>query len=128
MHFFMRRLLISNSSRLRVCALIIGALFSGVLAGCSAVQRVPDQETARGYLYMDIDPGDTRIYLDSEFHGLVDGWVARTLVLAPGDHRVELRADGYITRRFDVRIEADSQVELSIRMEPVLDQIDDFEP
>lgn len=115
---------------LDIYRLFILLVFAAVLAsGCSAVQRIPsDEGSARGYLRLDVEPGDAEIYIDSEFQGVVEGWVANTLVLPAGPRRVELRGEGYITRRFDVELAPGQEIELSVRMEPELDQVDDFNP
>lgn len=104
--------------------LSMGLIFAFV-AGCTAVQRVSDAPSARvGYLRLNVEPVATRIYVDSEYRGLVQGWAAQTLVLQPGTRRVELRADGFMTRRFDIEVEADEQLMLDLRMEPDLEQLD----
>lgn len=104
--------------------LSMGFIFA-LAAGCTAVQRVPDTPSARtGYLRLNVEPGSTRIYVDSEYQGLVEGWVAQTILLQPGTRRVELRADGYMTRRFDIDLEAGEELVLQVQMEPDLEQLD----
>ena len=102
------------------------SLFGCVVAGCTAVQRIPDaQESGRAYLRLEVEPATTRIFIDSEYKGVVKGWVQQTVPVQSGERRVELRADGYITRRFDVDLKPGEEVTLQISMERTLnDELD----
>lgn len=108
---------------LALLALGAGLLLSGA-GGCTAVQRVSDTPSDRAFLRLDVQPTSTRIFIDTEYQGVVDGWAQQTVPVTPGDRMVELRADGFITRRFDVRVEAGQQVTLQVRMERELDDVE----
>jgi hypothetical protein len=103
-------------------AVIISAALGGVLSisGCTAVQTIPDHDE-RALLILEVEPGSTEIYIDSEYRGVVDGWTGNAVPLPPGQHRVALHADGHITRRFDIEADAGEQVVLRVVMEPTLD-------
>lgn len=102
-------------------ALCVG-VFCWAFAGCSAVQRIPDrQETTKAYLRLDVEPSSTKVFIDSQYMGIVKGWVQQTVPVDAGARRVELRADGYMTRRFDIELEPGEEVTLQVNMEPTLD-------
>ncbi len=63
---------------------------------------------ARGGLRLESSPGSAQVFVDGLFVGLADdfGLSGRALDLDEGRHRVELRATGYATLTFDVRIPA----------------------
>lgn len=98
---------------------ILGAVWS--TSGCTAVQTMPDRDQ-RALLILEVEPGSTEIFIDSEYRGVVDGWTGNAVPLQPGYHRVELRADGRMTRRFDIRANAGEQIELRVVMQPTLDE------
>jgi hypothetical protein len=103
---------------LAVCAGLLGC----VVTGCTAVQRIPDrQESSRAYLRLDVEPSTTKIFIDSEYRGVVEGWVHQTVPVESGHRRLELRADGFITRRFDVELAPGEEATLSVEMERTLE-------
>jgi hypothetical protein len=59
-----------------------------------------------GGVSFDITPASAQIYIDGVFAGIVDDFAdtGTPLLLAPGDHYVELRLAGYRTASFDVTI------------------------
>lgn len=63
---------------------------------------------ARGGLRFESSPGSAEVYVDGAYVGAVEdfGQSGRALDLDEGTHRVELRAAGYATLSFDVRIAA----------------------
>lgn len=68
-----------------------------------AAARPP--EDARGYLSLVVQPITAQIYVDGFFVGSVDDYSGSPgPLLDAGVHRVELRAAGYETAAFDVRI------------------------
>ena len=72
-----------------------------VSVGCTAVQRVPEK-AERTYLELKVEPDATEIYVDGEYRGEVGKWGGGMVPMTPGAHRVKLRADGYLTRRYDM--------------------------
>jgi len=65
-----------------------------------------------GSLKLKVKPGDAQVYVDGYFSGLVDDYdgMFQKLNLEVGAHHIEVRADGYETLAFDVRIEFDQTV------------------
>jgi hypothetical protein len=70
----------------------------------------------RGYLELRVQPSTARLYVDDEYRGVIERWRHQIVPLEPGLRRVEIRADGYITRRFDVPIEAGESWTLTLEM------------
>lgn len=64
------------------------------------------QVQPNGYLQFQVQPGTAEVYVDGFYMGTVDDFrrVIPGRSLDPGPHRVELRAAGYETVTFDVRI------------------------
>jgi hypothetical protein len=59
-----------------------------------------------GGVSFDISPGSAQVYVDGVFAGLVEDFddTSAPLLLAPGDHYIEIRLAGYRTASFDVTI------------------------
>jgi len=106
--------------RFGVVAAVV-AMVGAAMFGCSAVQSIPDREE-RAFLEVRVEPPSTEIYVDGEYRGTVEGWVEGAVPVEPGEHRVKLRAERYITRRFDVEFEAGESKVLELEMELRLDR------
>lgn len=89
-------------------------------AACSAVQTTPDRGP-RGYLELQVEPSSAEVFIDEQYAGVVEGWGNQTIPVEPGVRRVELRAPGYYTQRFDLEIGAHELVTLELKMEPTFD-------
>lgn len=113
-----------SPSRLVFAVLLLA--FGASLApfgGCTAVQRVPEEGRANdAFLELRVEPETAEIYVDDEYKGEVRGWAKGILPLPPGDHRLKLTADGYITERFDVTVGAGETKRLTLEMEPRLEE------
>lgn len=83
---------------------------------------MPDRQAQQAYLRLDVEPTSTRIFIDSQYRGIVKGWRGQIVPVEPGHRMVELRASGFITRRFDVEVGPGEQVTLQVRMEPSLER------
>jgi hypothetical protein len=66
----------------------------------------------RGSLKLKVDPKNAEVYIDGYFMGTVDDFdgMFQHLELDAGPHRVEIRAIGYRTITFDVRIEPNDTI------------------
>lgn len=89
------------------------------MGACSAVQRVPDEEP-KAFLTFEVEPASAEIYIDGDYKGTVEGWVEGAVPLEPGEHRVKVTAEDYITRRFDVELDPGESKILDLEMEPAL--------
>jgi len=75
---------------------------------------VPDSIPIRqGRLNLSVSPLSSQVFVDGLYVGTVASFQDRGLWLEPGPRRIELRADGYETVTFDVRITEDQSVEYS---------------
>ncbi|RDV36687.1 carboxypeptidase regulatory-like domain-containing protein [Bradymonadaceae bacterium TMQ3] len=75
---------------------------------------------APALLKLDVEPDTAEIYLNDDYHGVVNRWRDHTLNLTPGAYRLELRAPGHIPQRFDLDLPADQITRLRLRLEPDL--------
>jgi hypothetical protein len=68
-----------------------------------------------GRLRLKVKPRSAEVFVDGYYSGLVDEFdgVFQRLRLEPGPHRIEIRANGYETLAFDVRITPDHTVTYS---------------
>jgi hypothetical protein len=95
-------------------------VFATMLAGCATAPRTSGP-MARGYLRFEVEPEDAEIEIDEQYSGVITGWAANTVPVEPGVRRVTVRAEGYITQRFDIEVSAGEEVTLILEMEPVLE-------
>ena len=58
------------------------------------------------------------------YSGVIEGWAAQTIPVVPGPKRIMLRAEGYISQRFDIEVASGEEVTLVLRMEPVIEEIE----
>lgn len=77
---------------------------------------------ARGGLKLKIKPSDAEVYVDGYYMGLVDDFdgVFQHLDLEVGNHRVEIRAKGYQTLTFEVRIEPRDTITYRGELQPLV--------
>lgn len=69
----------------------------------------PSSHDDEGALRLKIKPRGASVYVDGYYSGVVDDFdgIFQKLHIDAGAHRIEIRAPGYETLAFDVRIEAD---------------------
>ena len=91
-------------------------------SACTAVQTIPKDEAGEdeAYLKLAVEPDSAELYVDGEYRGRADDWVEGTVPVEPGERRVKVTADGYMTRRFDVAFEPGESKTLKLKMEPEL--------
>ncbi|MFU8803807.1 MAG: hypothetical protein ACNA8W_08380 [Bradymonadaceae bacterium] len=77
----------------------------------------------RGYLQLLVEPAHAEVFLNSEYQGMVNGWLGGVIPVVPGVQRLELQASGYMTQRFDLSVEANEQVTLELVMERELEDL-----
>jgi hypothetical protein len=107
---------------MRFSAVLICVL-SAALLSCSAVRPISESRTP-GYLHFDVEPQGAEVFIDDDFKGQVDGWRGQTIPVRPGPRRIELRAKGYMSQRFDIEIGPGEQVTLKLRLEREFDELD----
>jgi hypothetical protein len=63
------------------------------------------------------------VFVDGEFAGIVDDFGGRTArMLTAGPHRVEIRAEGYETFTFDVRVPENDTVIFTRELDPAVER------
>ena len=87
------------------------------LSGSVSAATVFDE----GQLRLKIKPRDAEVYVDGYYAGIVDDFdgIFQRLHLESGPHRIEVRAPGYETLNFDVRITPDHTTTYEGEMKPV---------
>jgi hypothetical protein len=70
---------------------------------------VPDARASSGGLRLRIKPDNASVYVDGHYAGLVNQYdgIFHKMRLGGGNHGIEIRAPGYQTLKFNVRIERD---------------------
>ncbi len=86
------------------------------LLGCTAIQPIDDRQEA--FLELLVVPDTAEIFIDDEYVGVVNRWARQTVPVEAGYRRLELRADGYLTQRFDLDVTPGNMHTLRVRMEP----------
>lgn len=104
-------------------ALGCSALIALAMTSCATTPRA-SARSAQGFIRLDVTPQDARVYIDEQYQGEVQGWMHQTIAVKPGQRRLGLRAKGYMTQRFDLRVEEGEVVTLSLRMERELEVLD----
>lgn len=94
---------------------------SAAIAACTAVEPIPNQpRTQQTALEFAVDPERAELFVDGEYRGRIEGWRGGIMPIEPGDHRIMLKADGYLTQRFDITVEAGETYRLEVSMAPAL--------
>jgi hypothetical protein len=70
-----------------------------------------------GYLVLRMEPGTAMVYIDGFFVGSAAEGRVQGYLLEPGPHRVELRAEGFETVTFDVRVRENDTITYTKDME-----------
>lgn len=84
----------------------VGGYFPTFDTAIPIVPKRPPDDEPDGRLYLSVAPGSTQVFVDGFYTGTADDFDGRGqgLNLEAGPRRVELRADGFETVTFDVRI------------------------
>jgi hypothetical protein len=75
-------------------------------AGSTGQVSISPPQVSSGGISLDISPPDAEVWVDGGYAGRAAdfGPQRRPLTLAPGVHRIELRAPGFVTSLFDVTV------------------------
>lgn len=81
----------------------------------------PEPRQDVGGVSFEITPMDAAVYVDGEYAGVVSNFTPRTqpLSLAPGPHRIEVRAAGYDTAVFELDVVAGEVTPYQGQLQPV---------
>ena len=82
---------------------------------------VPAPGRTYGGVRLDLPQRDAEVYVDGYFAGMVDSFdgVFQQLDLEPGPHRIEIRAPGYESIAFDVRVDPGRTITYRAEMLPL---------
>jgi len=89
-----------------------------LMAACAPTysSTSPSKE-APALLKLEVEPDVSEIYINEDYHGVVNRWRDQTLSLSPGNYRLELRAPGHIPQRFDLQLPADQVTRVRVSLE-----------
>jgi len=80
----------------------------------------PPPPEAPGMLRFAVTPASAQVFVDSYYAGTISDIDAqRVLTLAPGPHRVEIRAQDYQPVAFDVRLDPNATITYRAALEPL---------
>ncbi|TXD36096.1 PEGA domain-containing protein [Lujinxingia vulgaris] len=116
----------------RLAALVLFALSltcAAIFAGCAPnyASTTPSKD-APALLKLEVEPDHAEIYLNDDYHGVINRWRDHTLSLAPGQYRLELRAPGHIPQRFDLDLPPDQITRVRLTLEPELHSPEPTDP
>ena len=94
------------------------------VVSCSAVYN--KQSSPFAELRLEVEPTSAGVVIDDEFVGTVESLGGRVIV-ASGERRVMVRADGYETERFDIAFQSGDEITLELDMISSVD-LEDEEP
>jgi hypothetical protein len=107
--------------RLSWKALLVTLLCTASVAACTAVEPMPNQpRTSKTAVELAVEPDRAEIFVDGKYKGRANGWSGGVMPIEPGDHRLTLKADGYLSQRFDITIQPGETYRLDVDMAPAL--------
>jgi hypothetical protein len=98
-----------------ITAILVGALIC--FSSCTAIQPIRSGEED-AFLELLVVPETAEVYIDDEYQGMVNRWAGQIVPVQIGYRRLELRAEGYLTQRFDLDVAAGTMHTLRVRLEP----------
>ncbi len=85
------------------------------LSACTAIQKIKKNE-ASAYLHLEVKPKTAIVYVDEQLYGEINTFRGQTVGLRPGKRRVEIRATGFESERFDLILHSGEQVTLTLKL------------
>lgn len=106
-------------------ALSLSLLFSVfTLFGCGSKQLVSEQrDYERGVVVVETNV-DSTISFNGGAQTNVRADSPDPLTVVPGTYAVELRAPGYLPRRYDLRVDAGQWIRIRAEMWPIVEEVD----
>lgn len=99
---------------MRCFVVVTGPTLINVMGCAGAGPR--DAPRAPSTLVIDATPPAPKVFVDGEYMGTLDRWRDQMLPLIAGEHRLELRAEGYYPHREDLNVEAGRTYTLRVVM------------
>lgn len=91
----------------RLSSLLCGALAAVALVsytGCSHTGTGAARARVVGGLIIDSDPEDAEVYVDDRYVGVVAALKKSPIAIAEGEHRLEIRRDGYFSSYHEIKV------------------------
>lgn len=102
-----------------------------VAVGCSGFGTVSTTNpTADNYaaLAVEVTPVDAVLVVDEAARARLDANTPRVVLIESGVRRVEILAEGYLSRRYDIEVEAGEEYVLEVELWPEVEEVDDVAP
>jgi hypothetical protein len=91
---------------------------AAAVTGCGpSVPRV-DPRPVEG-VHIECEPADAQLYLDDKYLGSVKGLDSKPLMLGEGDHRLEIRKDGYFSHFAEIKVVRGVRQRLKVKLRAV---------
>lgn len=87
-----------------------------VCAGCGPAVSANAEARPLSGLNITCEPGDALIYVDDRYLGSVKGLTRKPLVLPVGDHRIEIRREGFFAHFAEVKVVKGVRQQLTIKL------------
>ena len=97
------------------------------LSGCASSRgdASPDRREADrppdAQLILRVTPEEAEVYIDESYQGVASRWRDGTIPVRSGARRLELRAPGYFSERFDLQFAPNEALTLTLQLEPQLE-------
>lgn len=117
--------LLPNRHRIAALGVVLCLGLSTLNCAVQSASERKHQET-HGVVVVESDT-DADVVIDGGAAKAVTAGEERPFSLRPGEHRLEVRHPDYLTRRYDVDVEANEATILRVQMWPRVEEIDDAE-
>lgn len=113
--------------KLLIPLLMLGAFASSCYTSAGS-RRGDASSKLSALLQLAVSPEHAEVYIDEEYSGKIAKWRDGVIPVSPGDHRIQIRADGHISERFDLHLNAREMLTLTVNLEPELTLPNDITP
>lgn len=99
--------------------------------GCTAFGTVSTANPSVEHyaaLAVEVGPVDAILVVDDAARARLDANTPRVVLIESGARRVEIVADGYLSRRYDLDAEAGEEYVLEVELWPEVEEVDDAAP
>ncbi len=87
---------------------------------CSAIHTIKKSE-ASAYLHLEVRPKTAIVYVDEQLYGEIYTFRGQIIGLRPGMRRVEIRAEGFESERYDLQLNSGEELTLTLTLVSKLD-------
>ena len=86
-----------------------------MLNACTAIHTIKKSE-ASAYLHLEVRPKTAIVYVDEQLYGEINTFRGQIIGLRPGKRRVEIRAEGFESERFDLILNSGEELTLTLKL------------